>query len=168
MAQVNTHPEWLVLTWANPISRKHTWSCEIFMQTMISAWKTWSCFYPRCPAFVSETSTARLSLMEDHCPESFCFSLIRTRYNYNHFQTRISLYLNSNILCQFFKTHFNVGPSLSFWFIQRFEIVKECLKLLKVLAGNDNVKRDIAASQGIVTMINSVNKHLVRNQSGPF
>jgi len=39
--------------------------------------------------------------------------------------------------------------------------VKECLTLLKVLAGNDNVKRDIAASNGIETIINSINKHIV-------
>ena len=40
-------------------------------------------------------------------------------------------------------------------------MVKESLNVLKVLAGNDNVKRDIAASQGIETIINSVNKHMV-------
>jgi hypothetical protein len=40
-------------------------------------------------------------------------------------------------------------------------VVKESLNVLKVLAGNDNVKRDIAASQGIETIINSVNKHMV-------
>ncbi len=53
-------------------------------------------------------------------------------------------------------------------FFQKSEVVKECLKLLKVLAGNDNVKRDIAATQGIVTIINSVNKHLVRDQPNKY
>jgi len=45
---------------------------------------------------------------------------------------------------------------------QKKEIVKESLKLIKVLAGNDNVKRDVSNSGGIVTIINSVNKHMVR------
>lgn len=45
--------------------------------------------------------------------------------------------------------------------LQKREVVKECLNLLKVLAGNDNVKRDIAASNGIETIINAISKHVV-------
>jgi len=44
---------------------------------------------------------------------------------------------------------------------QKKEVVKECLKLTKVLSGNDNVKREVAASGGIVTIINAVFRHMV-------
>jgi hypothetical protein len=44
---------------------------------------------------------------------------------------------------------------------QKKETVKECLKLLKVLSGNDNVKKEVAASGGIVTIINAVFTHMV-------
>jgi len=41
-------------------------------------------------------------------------------------------------------------------------IIKESLKLLKVLAGNDNVKNEIAALNGFAPVINSILNNLVR------
>ena len=41
-------------------------------------------------------------------------------------------------------------------------IIKESLKLLKVLAGNDNVKKEIASLNGFAPVINSVLNNLVR------
>lgn len=43
---------------------------------------------------------------------------------------------------------------------QKREVVKECLQLIKILAGNDNVKRDVANSGGIVTIINAINTYM--------
>ena len=44
---------------------------------------------------------------------------------------------------------------------QHKEIVRESLNLLKTLSGNDNVKKDIAASKGIPIIINIMEKNLV-------
>ena len=41
-------------------------------------------------------------------------------------------------------------------------IVTESLKLLKTLAGNDNVKKEIGESNGIYLIVNAINNHLVR------
>ena len=41
-------------------------------------------------------------------------------------------------------------------------IIKESLKLLKVLAGNDNVKQEIASLNGFAPVLNSILNNLVR------
>lgn len=41
-------------------------------------------------------------------------------------------------------------------------IVSESLKLLKTLAGNDNVKRQIGESNGIYIIISAISNYLVR------
>ena len=44
---------------------------------------------------------------------------------------------------------------------QNKNVVKEALRLIKTLAGNDNVKKDIQNSQGISIIINAMTKHIV-------
>lgn len=44
---------------------------------------------------------------------------------------------------------------------QTKEVVAEVLKLIKTLAGNDNVKRDILKLDGIRVIINSMSKYTV-------
>ena len=41
-------------------------------------------------------------------------------------------------------------------------VVAEALNLLKTLAGNDNVKKEIAESNGIYIIISAMNNHMVR------
>ncbi len=41
-------------------------------------------------------------------------------------------------------------------------VVRESLRLIKTLAGNDNVKKEIQSSGGISVVINSVTKNMVR------
>ena len=41
-------------------------------------------------------------------------------------------------------------------------IVTESLKLLKTLAGNDNVKKEIGESNGIHIIISAINNYVVR------
>ena len=41
-------------------------------------------------------------------------------------------------------------------------VIFDTLKLFKTLAGNDNVKRDIASSGGIPLIVASMTKHMVR------
>ena len=43
-------------------------------------------------------------------------------------------------------------------------IVTEALKLLKTLAGNDNVKKEIGESNGIHIIISAINNYVVGNQ----
>ena len=44
---------------------------------------------------------------------------------------------------------------------QKTNIVIELLKLLKALAGNDNVKKDIRSTKGVGVVLNSISKHMV-------
>ena len=41
-------------------------------------------------------------------------------------------------------------------------VVTESLRLLKTLAGNDDVKREIGESNGIYIIIDAINKNIVR------
>ena len=41
-------------------------------------------------------------------------------------------------------------------------VVTESLRLLKTLAGNDDVKREIGESNGIYIVIDAINKNIVR------
>ena len=44
-------------------------------------------------------------------------------------------------------------------------IVTESLKLLKTLAGNDNVKKEIGESNGIHIIISAINNYVVSNNA---
>ena len=47
-------------------------------------------------------------------------------------------------------------------------IVTESLKLLKTLAGNDNVKKEIGESNGIHIIISAINNYVVRKNRFEF
>ncbi len=52
---------------------------------------------------------------------------------------------------------------------QPVQIVMESLRLVKALAGNDNVKKDIRSTKGVGIIVNSMSKHIVSgNNSGIY
>ena len=79
-------------------------------------------------------------------------------------KTIIALLLNPDQVC---RIEITKGILRSFKsdllsLMQGKTVVRESLKLIKALAGNDNVKKDIQSSGGISVIINSITKNMVR------